>query len=83
VKATRYSGEQVRRKRPYIDMTVCAAVVAAPLRTLVQPDGRVRQWAEVVDARDGKARILRVVTLENRETGHKAFFDGDFVKDEP
>jgi hypothetical protein len=71
------------RKRPYIDLTMCAAAIAAPLRSIVQPDGRVRYWAEVTDARDGEARILRVVTLEDGATVHNAFFDRDFVKDRP
>ena len=83
MKTTRYFDEQVMRKRPYIDLALCAAVIAAPLRTVVQPDGRVRRWAEVTDARDGKARILRVVTLEDGATVHNAFFDRDFVRDRP
>ena len=83
MKTTRYFDEQVMRKRPYIDLAMCAAVVAAPLRIVIQPYGRVRHWAEVKDARDGKARILRVVTLEDRATVHNAFFDRDFVRDRP
>lgn len=83
MKTTRYFDEQVMRKRPYIDLAMCAAVIAAPLRAVVQPDGRVRRWAEVTDARDGKTRILRVVTLEDGATVHNAFFDRDFVKDGP
>ena len=81
MKTTRYFDEQVMRKRPYLDLAMCAAVIAAPIRMAIQPDGRVRRWAEVTDARDGKTRILRVVTLEDGETVHNAFFDRDFVKD--
>jgi calcineurin-like phosphoesterase family protein len=81
VKTARYFDEQVIRKRPYIDLAMCEAVIAAPLRTVVQPDGRV--WAEVRHARDGKTRILRVVTLEDGATVHNAFFDRDFIRDRP
>jgi hypothetical protein len=56
--------------------------VAWPLRRLVQPDGRIRFWGGVIDSRDGTSRILRVVTLEDGETIHNAFFDRDFREDE-
>jgi hypothetical protein len=88
VKTTRYFEEQVLRKRPYIDRAMCDidramcdAVLAAPLRRTIQDDGRVRHWASVLDARDGQERVLRVVTLEDGETVHNAFFDRDFVRD--
>ena len=83
MKTTRYFEEQVRRKRPYIETDACLAVVAAPLRMVTHADGRVRHWGEVVDARDGKPRILRVITLEDGETLHNAFYDRDFLKDGP
>ncbi|HME24194.1 MAG TPA: hypothetical protein VKI44_23155 [Acetobacteraceae bacterium] len=78
---TRYFEEQVLRKRPYIDRAMCLAVLATPLRRAVQDDGRVRHWGAVLDARDGQECILRVVTLEDGETVHNAFFDRGFVKD--
>ena len=81
MKTTRYYNEQVLRKRPYINEAMCSGVIAAPLRTMAQPDGRIRHWAEVMDARDGKPRILRVVTLDDGQTIHNAFFDRDFVRD--
>jgi hypothetical protein len=31
-----------------------------------------------MDPRDGRTRFLRVVTLEDGETTHNAFFDRDF-----
>jgi hypothetical protein len=83
MKTTRYFEETVLRKRPYIVKSMCVAVLAAPLRRHVQEDGRLRYWGEVVDARDGKERILRVVTLEDGETIHNAFFDRDYPKDGP
>ena len=62
---------------------MCVSVVEAPLRRHIQDDGRIRHWGVVIDIRDGKARILRVVTLADGETIHNAFFDRDFRKDEP
>ncbi len=78
MKTTRYFEEQVLRKRPYINRAWCTQVLAAPIRSESQIDGRVRYWGAVVDPRDGKTRILRVVTLEDGETVHNAFFDRDF-----
>jgi hypothetical protein len=78
LKSTRYFDEQVTRKRPYIDAAWIAAVVAAPVRRLVQDDGRIRLWGAVVDPRDGKTRFLRVVMLDDGVTVHNAFFDRDF-----
>jgi hypothetical protein len=83
MKTTRYFEEQVIRKRPYIMRAWCAAALAGPLRREVQADGRIRHWIEVEDTRDSKLRILRVVTLEDGETIHNAFFDRNFVKDRP
>lgn len=75
---TRYFSEQVLRKRPYIQIAWCEAVVRAPLRRETQPEGRIRFWGAVIDPRDGKTRYLRVVTLEDGATIHNAFFDRDF-----
>jgi hypothetical protein len=83
VKTTRYFDAQVARKRPYIVRAWCAAALVAPLRCEAQVDGRIRHWIEVEDARDGKSRILRVVTLEDGETAHNAFFDRNFRKGRP
>ncbi|MGP0061383.1 MAG: hypothetical protein ACLPID_19090 [Beijerinckiaceae bacterium] len=83
MQATRYFEEQVLRKRAYIEREMCSSVVAAPLRRVVQADGRIRYWGNVIDRRDGKLRILRVITLEDGETIHNAFFDRDFQKDGP
>ena len=75
MKTTRYFDEQVCRKRPYIDPAWCVAVIAAPLRREEQPDGRIRFWGEVTHPGEDTPRILRVVTLQDGETVHNAFFD--------
>ena len=79
---TRYFDEQVLRKRAYLTVEMCYAVVASPIRREVQPDGRVRLWGEARLPGENEARILRVVMLEDGETLHHAFLDRGFRKDE-
>ena len=81
MKTTRYFDEQVRRKRPYIDPTWCVAVIAAPLRREEQSDGRIRFWGEITRPGEDTPRILRVVTLQDGETVHNAFFDRRYRDD--
>ena len=80
---TRYFLEQVIVKRPYIQIEWCETIVTAPLSGLRQSDGRCRFWGRIIDPRDGKTRILRVVTLEDGVTLHNAFFDRGFEENEP
>ena len=82
VKTTRYFEEQVLRKRPYIERAWCEAVIASPLRREMQPDGRIRFWGEVQLVGETAPRVLRVVTLEDGETVHNAFFDRNFSQEE-
>jgi len=81
VKATRYFQEQVLRKRPYIQPEWCEAVVQAPLRRAAQPDGRIRFWGRIEHRGETRPRFLRVVTLEDGDTVHNAFFDRNFRED--
>jgi hypothetical protein len=80
VKTTRYFEEQVLRKRPYIQREWCRAVLAAPIRRELQSDGRMRFWGRISEM-DGAPRFLRIVTLEDGETVHNAFFDRNFRED--
>lgn len=82
MKTTRYFAEQVRRKRPYIELAWCAQVLASPLRKERQRDGRVRFWGAVTPPGETAPRYLRVVTLEDGETIHNAFFDRRFAEEE-
>lgn len=82
MKTTRYFEEQVMRKRPYIERRWCIAAVENPLRREAQTDGRIRHWLLVGDAPDGKPRYLRVVTLDDNETIHNAFFDRNFEENQ-
>jgi len=83
MKTTRYFDEQVLRKRPYIDPAWCAAVLGSPLARERQPDGRFRFWGEVTRPGERFTRVLRVVTLDDGETIHNAFFDGRFRRGSP
>ena len=78
MKTTRYFDEQVRRKRPCIELTWCVETVAAPLHREEQPNGRIRFWGKVVQPGQDRPRYLRVVTLADGETIHNAFFDRRF-----
>ena len=83
MKTTRYFEEQVLRKRPYIQREWCRQVLAAPIRREVQSDGRIRFWGRISEAGEARPRFLRVVTLEDGETVHNAFFDRNFREGEP
>jgi hypothetical protein len=48
---------------------------------MVQADNRIRSWGKIVVPGDARPRYLRVVTLEDGETVHNAFFDRDFRED--
>ena len=77
MKTTAYFLEQVLRKRPYIKLEWCLAVVANPVQQEIQEDGRIRFWGYIEEL-EGKA--LRVVTLEDGETIHNAFPDRAFPR---
>ena len=80
MKTTRFFEEQVLRKRPYIERSWCETALAAPLQRVVQSDGRIRFWTEMLVPGESATRVLRVVTLEDGETIHNAFFDRNFRK---
>lgn len=82
MKTTRYFEEQVLRKRPYIMREWCQDVLTAPLRREVQTDGRIRFWGRIIAAGESQPRYLRVVTLEDGETVHNAFFDRNFREEQ-
>jgi len=50
-------------------------VIANPEKTVVQADGRLKQWARIHEVSD---RHLRVILLADGETLHNAFFDRGF-----
>ncbi len=74
---TAYFREQVLRKRPYLRIESCLAVIAAPIESEVQEDGRIRFWGY---AQDLPGKILRVVTLADGLTLHNAFRDSGYTR---
>jgi hypothetical protein len=74
LKTTPYFESSVLPRRPYLKSDHIEAVLRAPLRTEVQPNGRIRRWAFVSEL----GRFLRVVTEADGETVHNAFLDRGF-----
>ena len=60
---------------------MCEAVIAEPARREVQADGRIRYRGVIDLPDDHHSRMLRVVTLDDGETVHNAFFDRGYRKD--
>ena len=77
MKVTRYY-EAVRSRpdRIIIREEWIAQVIRAPIREVVQADGRIRRWGQVPEMEN---RFLRVVLLADGETVHNAFFDRRFA----
>lgn len=69
-----YFENSVRMRRPEVTVELCRRVLTSPLRTEVQPDGRIRHWGYVAE----QDKYLRVVTLSDGETLFNAFFDRSF-----
>ncbi len=77
MKLTPYFEKIVLNKRLEINLDWCDRVIANPLKTECQLDGRIRHWGIIAEADN---RVLRVVTLDDGETIHNAFFDRNFRK---
>jgi len=77
VKVTAYFQEVVRNKHPGIEAAWILRVLENPLQEHRQSDGRYALWGVVPEAGN---RVLRVITLQDRETVHNAFFDRGFLR---
>ena len=77
MKTTRYFREQVLIKRPYLKTEWIEQVLKAPIKSEIQPEGRIRYWAYI----DELQKYLRVVTLSDGVTVHNAFPDRDFKEE--
>ena len=75
-KFTAYFEKEVLRKRPYLKKEWCIRVLQDPLKMEQQENNRYRFWAAV---KEFEGRILRVNTLEGKETIHNAFSDRSFM----
>jgi len=74
-KFTDYFEKEVLRKRPYIKKEWCIGVLEDPIKMERQEHNRFRYWG-AIDELEG--RILRVVTLDDKQTIHNAFPDRRF-----
>jgi hypothetical protein len=74
-KFTEYFEKEVLRKRPYLKKEWCIEVIQKPLKIQLQEHNWFRFWG-IIDELGG--RVLRVVTLEDKQTIHNAFPDRGF-----
>ncbi len=74
MKTTEYFRVSVLRRRPYLREEWIEFVLDYPVRTEMQPNGRLRFWAFIPELN----RYLRVVTEPDGETVHNAFPDRGF-----
>ena len=74
MKTTNYFITSVMSRRPYLKTEWIEYVLDNPIRTQVQPNGRIRRWAFVQEL----GKYLRVVTEPDGETVHNAFPDRRF-----
>ncbi len=74
MKTTAYFRSSVLQRRPYLKTGYIERVLRRPVRSEVQPNGRIRRWAFIPEL----GRHLRVVTESDGETVHNAFLDRGF-----
>ena len=74
-KYTEYFEKEVLRKRPYLKKEWCIHVIENPLKVESQELNRFRFFGTVPEL---EGRILRVVTLNDKQTIHNAFPDRGF-----
>jgi hypothetical protein len=77
VKTTAYF-DAIRRRpdRSIIQDAWIERAIQAPLREILQADGRIRRRVQIPEM---EKRYLRVILLADAETVHNAFFDRRFV----
>jgi len=77
MKTTRYfDALRSRPDRAAIHDEWIERAIRAPIKEVVQADGRIRRWIRIAEAEN---RYLRVVLLADGETIHNAFFDRRFA----
>ena len=74
MKTTHYFQASVMIRRPYLREEWIAYALSHPIRTEVQPNGRIRRWVFIAEL----GKYLRVVTESDGETVHNAFPDRGF-----
>jgi len=51
--------------------------ISNPVKTEIQPDGRIRKWSFIEEV----GKYLRVILLEDGESIHNVFFDRNFKEE--
>ncbi|SHE56520.1 hypothetical protein SAMN02745206_00490 [Desulfacinum infernum DSM 9756] len=74
MKTTSYFRTSVMARRPYRRVEWIQQVLNNPIRSELQPNGRIRHWGYVAEMN----KYLRVVVEPDGETVHNAFFDRRF-----
>ena len=73
-----FSFVRQRADRALIKEEWITGTINSPMKTVIQSDGRIRQWGYIEEV----GKYLRVILLEDGETIHNVFFDRNF-KEEP
>ncbi len=77
MKTTPYFEKFVRVKHPEVELEWIERVLVNPVKTEVQPNGRISYIGNIAEF---GGRTLRVITESDGETVHNAFFDRKFLK---
>ncbi len=77
MKTTPYFEAVVRLNHPEVQLEWIERVLANPVKTEVQVNGRISYLGNISEF---GGRVLRVVTESDGETVHNAFFDRNFFK---
>jgi len=77
LKTTAYFDGFASQKHPEVQREWIQDVLLNPLKIARQSNGRMSYWGNSPAADN---RVLRVITLEDGETVHNAFFDRNFYK---
>lgn len=70
-KYTRNRPDRSNIKDEWIQKTI-----ESPIESIKQTDGRLKKWSYIEEV----SKYLRVVLLEDGETGHNAFFDRSYKR---
>lgn len=76
MKSTHYFETDMLNRSPDIKLERLEEVILYPDKKAVQENGRIRFWKWIDEAQ----KYLRVITLEDGETIHNAFFDRGFKR---
>ncbi|MEB3278084.1 MAG: hypothetical protein VKK42_04090 [Lyngbya sp.] len=79
MKTTNYFDNFASQKHPEVQREWIGRVLADRVKKEVQTNNRISYWGNIEEA---EGRVLRVITLEDGETVHNAFFDRNFYKRE-